>query len=368
MSLDLHIIGPGLDVSRRLLPGEPSLVIGRDADCTIPLPDPLRQVSRRHLSVWNEGGLMQFHVLSVVNGVETDEGELPPGARGALAPGESLLLSEYKLEVAAVPSATPVQATGEAPDPWAEFEKEAAHLLSTVAAQPAAEEDPFGDWGFQSTFGPGAGFGQVAGGAAQASSGELGAFFQGLGMSGVVSGAFTGSELEIMGRVTRMALQGLLQGLQAAGGSRQALRVEDRTVLDPAQVNPLRMDTPLESKLWYLFGGSGAAAGCIPPDRAVREVVTELVAHQQAMGEAAHQAVQAVLAEFDPETLKQRLLPGGAKLFESSRAWDAYVRDYAEHKQDLESWVRQLMDRHFAEAYTQARLRVKRHTEPGPSG
>jgi predicted component of type VI protein secretion system len=82
MALELHIAGPGLDVSRRLQVGDPALVLGRDADCTVCLPDPERNVSRRHLTVWNEGDELHFQVLSVVNGVELPVGEVPPGARG----------------------------------------------------------------------------------------------------------------------------------------------------------------------------------------------------------------------------------------------------------------------------------------------
>ena len=69
MTLELHIAGPGLDVTRSLAAGEPALILGRDADCGVCLPDPQRNVSRRHLSVWNEGDELHFHVLSVVNGI-----------------------------------------------------------------------------------------------------------------------------------------------------------------------------------------------------------------------------------------------------------------------------------------------------------
>lgn len=362
MPLDLRIVGPELEVSRRLKAGEPALVLGRDADCAICLPDPLRNVSRRHLSVWNEGEQLQFQVLSVVNGVETSEGEFPPGARGVLAADDVLVLSDYKLTVSAV-----VVPPGEPGDPWDDFEKEAQRLLATVAVPPpATDDDPFGEWGFQSTFGPGAGNQPLQ--ASAVASAELGAFFAGLGVPAVTPGTYTPGELESMGRLTRAALQGLLLALQAAGGSRQAVGGDERTMLAPAKVNPLRMDTPLESKLWYLFGGHAAAAGCIPPERAVGEVVDDLLGHHRAMGEAARAAVRGVLAEFDPETLKGQLLPGGARLFESARAWEAYARAYAERRQDIERWVGRLMDRYFAEAYAQALARVKRDTGAGPGG
>src|SRR5205085_10900280 len=99
MALDLHIAGPGFEVRRRLHPGEPALILGRDTDCAICLPDPERNISRRHLSVWNEADQLFFHVLSVVNGVDTLGGELPPGSRGVLDPRDVMALSAYRITV-----------------------------------------------------------------------------------------------------------------------------------------------------------------------------------------------------------------------------------------------------------------------------
>ncbi|NML45898.1 FHA domain-containing protein [Ramlibacter sp. G-1-2-2] len=361
MPLDLFIAGPGLQASRRLAVGEPALILGRDADCSVCLPDPERNVSRRHLSAWNEGEALHFLVVSVVNGVEVEGVEVPPAGRGVLRPGEVLALADYRITVQPVAAAPAPES-----DPWADFEKEAARLVASVAMPAApAEDDPFGDWGFQSTFGPGAVNGALEAGALEP-GGDLESFFIGLGVER--RGGFTRGELETMGRLTRAALRGLLQAQRASGGNREALRSDDRTVLEPRETNPLRMDTPLESKLWYLFGGQAAAAGSIPADRAVGEVVNQLLAHQEALAEAVRQTVAAVLQDFAPEALKARLLGPSPKLFESARAWDAFAKDYTEKGQDLDGWVRQLLDRHFAEAYAQALLRAKRHSEGPPRG
>jgi predicted component of type VI protein secretion system len=359
--LELYVTGPGFDASCQLEPGEPALVLGRDGDCPICLPDPQKSISRRHLGVWNEADTLQFEVLSVVSGVEVDGVERPPGTRGSLVPGQVLLLAGYRISVATSP------AVGAAADPWAEFEKEAAQLVATASSTQPVEEDPFGEWGFQSTFAPGTPTGALqADGFAQGAG--MASFFAGLGLGGAKADDLTQGELEAMGRLTRIALQGLLQALQAGGGARQPVGPDDRTTLEPREVNPLRMDTPLESKLWYLFGGHAAAAGCIAPERAVGELVDQLMAHERAMGDALRAAVAGVLDEFAPEALKARLLAGGPKLFGSARAWDAYARDYAQQAGDREAWVRQLLDRHFVEAYAQACLRVKRHTGGPPRG
>ncbi|MCG2592480.1 FHA domain-containing protein [Ramlibacter sp. XY19] len=361
MPLELSVSGPGLDARCALAPGEPALVLGRDADCPVCLPAPQKNISRRHLGVWNEDNTLHFEVLSATAGIEVDGAAYPPGASGSLAPGQVLVLGDYRISVSFEPDTVVTP-----PDPWADFEKEAAQLVASVSATQPLEEDPFGEWGFQSTFAPGTPMGALdAGGLAQ---GGLASFFNGLGLPGAKAEDLTRAELEAMGRLTRTALQGLLQAVQAASASRQPAGADDRTTLEAPAVNPLRMETPLESKLWYLFGGQAAAAGCIAPDRAVGELVDQLMAHERAMGEALQEALAGVLEEFAPDALKARLLAGGSKLFESARAWDAYAKDYAEHAAMREAWIRVLLDRHFAPAYAQALLRVKRHTGGPPRG
>jgi predicted component of type VI protein secretion system len=364
MALDLHVCGPGLDVHCRLEEGDPAVVLGRDTDCAVCLPDPERNISRRHLSVWNEGGQLHFHVLSVVNGIATAAGELPPGARGVLACGEAMALSAYRIVVGVAPA----EASAARPaDPWAEFERQASQLVpdgegATVPATPDAD-DPF-EWGFHSTFGPDSGVGDLDAQALQPAQ-DLQPFLRGLGLEG--HAGFTQGALENLGRVTRIALQGLLQAAQAAAAARQDARAGDRTTTEVRGLNPLHLEGTLEDKLAFLFGGQLAGGGFLPPDRALAQLAGELTAHQQAMAQAARDTVNAVVQEFDPEALKKRLLAGTARIFESTRAWDAFVRDYAERRAKADEWTAQLMDRHFATAYARAMLRAKRNT-PGRNG
>lgn len=360
MALEVHVAGPGLDTTRRLAPGDPALILGRDAECGICLPDPERNVSRRHLSVWNEGEQLQFHVLSVVNGVQTRSGELPPGARGVLATGDMIALAAFCIWV------TPVEAAAPPPefmDTWAQLQHEAERLPpgDTPATVPGVrEEDPFGDWGFGSGFGVDRDLRPPA----QPGAADLQPFFRGLGLEAPPE--LAPAELEALGRITRVALQGLLQASQAAAASRQEVRAEDQTVAEQREPNPLRLDTPLARKLRFLFGGEGFGAGFLPPEQALAQLAADLAAHEQAMGPAVQETLKAVLAEFEPETLKKRLLGGGARLFESARAWDAFARDYAERVAAQPVWVRELLDRHFSRAYAKALLRAKRNTpDPG---
>ncbi|MEZ0307654.1 MAG: type VI secretion system-associated FHA domain protein [Ramlibacter sp.] len=375
MVIDLHIAGPGLDVVRRMEQGEPELVLGRDADCTVVLPDPQRNVSRRHLSLWLEAGELHFRVLSVVNGIEMPFGEAPPGARGVLPLGQTLKLAEYSLVAALVASAPPPAAPQDETnaDPWAVFDRggdrtlgEPAERASLASGQaggfPAPpEDDPFGEWGFETTFGPG-GAGGGALDAAGLAPGDVSAFFHGLGLDPKVVGALTQGELEAIGRLVRTLMLGILDLHASATGTKQELRAEDRTMMAVKDNNPLKTDWPPETKLRYMFGGRAAGVGFINPERAAREVFVELIAHNTASGAAARAALEATIKEFAPAALKARLLGGGTKLFEGARAWDAYSKYYEEQGRDLPKWTQRLLDKYFADAYLRESVRIRRET------
>lgn len=366
MALDLHIAGPGLDVVRRLESGQPELVLGRDADCGVCLPDPQRNVSRRHLSLWIEEGELHFRVLSVVNGVEMPFGEAPPGARGVLPLGQVLKLAEYSVSAQAVPEA-PSQELPPATDPWAVFDRHdgTAPVPSAGFPVPAsAEEDPFGEWGFEATFGPG----PMGGGALDAGKlapGDLTSFFHGLGLDPATIGALSQGEIETIGHLVRGLMLGVLELHASAVGVNRELRAEDRTMVATRETNPLKTEWPPETKLRYLFGGRASAVGFVAPERAARELLVELIAHNKASGAASRAAMESTLKEFAPDVLKTRLLGEGTRLFEGARAWDAYVKYYQEHGKDLPQWAQRLLDKYFAQAYLRESQRIRRETLSG---
>lgn len=356
MTLELRIAGPGLDVRRILRPGDPHLVLGRDIECSIPLLDPQRNLSRRHLAVWNEADELHFHVLSVVNGVEMPFGEAPPGARGVLGFGQVLKMAEYSLAVVLLaPSAD------RGGDPWAALDGDATNLGGRGRSR-AAEDDPFGDWGFETMFG------SREGGPGDAAAGDLSPFFSGLGLDAAQIGPLSQGELETIGRIVRAAMLGLLQ-LQAPSAHAQPAQQdlpEQESTLPAGDGNPLKTAWPDDIKLRYLFGGHSASAGLVRPERALREFLAEIIAHERAADLAAREAVQGTLREFSPATLKASLLGGGTKLFEGARAWEAFTKYYGEQASDLPSWTQKMLDRYFTEAYLRESLRIKGETSDRP--
>ncbi|HVZ46450.1 MAG TPA: type VI secretion system-associated FHA domain protein [Ramlibacter sp.] len=361
MALELRIAGPGLDVTRRLEPGQPALILGRDAECTVCLPDTERNVSRRHLSVWNEGDQLHFHVLSVVNGVDMPFGEAPPGARGILPVGQVLKIAAYTLTVESAAGSHRADA-----DPWVTLRHGDPQETQPVPLHGLdSEADPFGDWGFETTFGsddPQGGGGLHADGLTVAQ--DIAAFYQGLGIQPQKVGVLSQGELEAIGRTVRIAMIGVVELHKSVVGAKQELRAEDRTMLAPkGEKNPLKEGSmPQDVALHFLFGGRVAAAGYMGPERALREVMADLRVHEEASAAAVRAAIEGVLREFDPEAMKKRLIGDGSHLFESSRAWDAYTKEYDGRREQLTEWAQRLLDKYFAGAYLRESQRLKRET------
>jgi predicted component of type VI protein secretion system len=367
--LDLRISGPGLDVVRALHPGDPELVLGRDADCGVCLPDPQRNVSRRHLSVWLENGELHFRVLSGINGIEMPFGEAPPGARGVLPLGQALTVGDYRVcAQAAEPPASL------AADPWAVFEREgsdagalfptsnAAMAGAADAAAPAStEDDPFGEWEFEASFGPRGSSRSEPGGT---QVGDLPAFFRGLGLEPASVGVLGQGEVEAMGRLVRMLVLGVLQLHETGAAVKEEMNAEDRTMVGREDNNPLKAAWPQDTKLRYLFGGRAAGIGFPDPERAVGDLLLELLAHSGASASATRAVLESTLKAFAPAALRTTLQVGGAKLFEGTRAWDAYCKYHARESQDLARWTQRLLDRYYSEAYLRESARIKRETPP----
>jgi predicted component of type VI protein secretion system len=375
MALELHIAGPGLDVLRLLRPGDPELVLGRDSDCGVCLPDPERSVSRRHLALWNEGDVLHFRVLSVVNGVEMPFGEAPPGAQGVLPAGASIVLAEYLIDVTQRDGPPSEQAN----EAWAAFDRGNSGFppsqSSTLAASSIGmgmgvydaqtpEEDPFGDWGFETTtIGDQSPTGQRAQRDGEVPpAADLAPLMRGLGLGGVDIAPLSEAELETLGRLMRRAITGLFDLHTASVGAKDELKAEDRTMVAVKDNNPLTTDWSHETKLQYLFGGRTAAIGFIPPERALAGLLRDLDAHNGASAAAARAAIEGTVREFSPEGLKTRLLANKSRIFEGARAWDAYCAYYAEQQKNLPRWVQRLLIKYFTEAYLRESLRIKRET------
>lgn len=350
MAFEIRISGPGLDVTRRIAQGDPPIVLGRDPECDVCLPDPQRTVSRRHLELSPEGDELRFHVVSTVNGIELAFGEAPPGARGVLAEGEPLKVGDYVVDAREL---DPALAEPRDSDPWATLQREHSGASAPVASPPAAD-DPFSEWGFPTSFGAA---NPERGGLGPADFSDVAAFFRGLGLAPT---AVDRLQLEALGRIVRVLALGVLDLHSTVTGTKKELRPEDAAMAERKDTNLLKSETADEAKLRYLFGGRGAAVGYIPAERAIREVLVDLLAHNEASGVAARAAVEGTLRDMAPAALKAKLLGEGAKLFGGTRAWDAFTKWHEAQSEHLEQWVQQQIERHYAEAYRRESVRIRR--------
>jgi predicted component of type VI protein secretion system len=350
MAFQLHISGPGLEVTRRIAQRDAPIVLGRDPDCDVCLPDPERTVSRRHLELWSTGSELHFHVVSTVNGIGMVSGEAPPGARGVIPKGEPLTVGDYVVDASEL---DPTTGAARDTDPWAALQRENSGA-SAAAAPPPAGDDPFSEWGFPTSFGAA---NPERSGLSPADFSEVSAFFRGLGLAPT---AVDKAQLEALGRIVRVLALGVLDLHATVTGTKSELRPEDITLADRKDTNLLKSDSSPEAKLRYLFGGRGAAVGYIPAERAIREVLIDLLAHDAASTVAARAAVEGTLRDLSPAALKERLLGDGTKLFEGLRAWDAFCKWHDAQSERLEEWIQVQIDRHYAEAYRRESVRIRR--------
>lgn len=394
--LELHIQGPGYKGTHNLADGCAELVLGRDAVCDVCLPDPGKTISRRHLVVSNQAGVLAFRVLSVVNGVSLPGGEIPPGARALLPVGQTLQLGDYKLRVTEQPAslmlAMPVAKSAPArqskpaadDDPWSVFEDSVsptqpsppqpspapdAQLAAQAFAAFLAEDDPFSDSAFEPEALAQAALPAplqipaphkppVRGGM----TGDMKAFYLGLGLDPVQLGKLSAGELEAAGSMVRRCIEGLLALQTAQSDLREELKTDERTMMASQETNPLNADWPLEAKLQYLLAGRAWSVGFMPPDAALDDSLKALRVHEQATLFAARAVLEGTLREFAPDALKTRLLEGRASLgfLDSARLWEIYSQHYAEKSRHSGDWVQQLFERYFPGSYLRETQRMQR--------
>ena len=359
MQLEIQITGPGLQATRFLSEGQ-SVLIGRDTDCELCLPDPERTVSRQHLVMWVEAGQMNLRVLSVVNGVDLASGELPPGGVATLAVGEDVGVGDYNITLTGNvnEAATDVSASG----------------IVTRAMAGHGDEDPFGEWGFDATVvhrhvphvvsapiwatSLSADFTPVP------LTADIGALFKGLGISPDKLGAMGGAELEAAGRRIRIAMQGLFELYEAKLELSREMGADERTMVATRENNPLKTDWALNTKLEYLLGARPLAPAYAAPEAALADLVDELHIHDMAVTAASRAVLEGALREFEPERLEasiaQDKTQGG--LLAKLRPWDAFAKYHAAQSSKMPQWLDRIFNRYFLPAYTRETTRLKRES------
>lgn len=195
----------------------------------------------------------------------------------------------------------------------------------------------------------------------------LRALCQGLGIAGPEQ--LTTQDWERFGRSVRQLAQGFADLVNVRDDLKRQLRAADRTMLPSADENPLKSDMPFDELLHYLLFMPQGVAGCLPPQRALAETVTELRAHEFASLAAVRAAVEGAVKEFEPAKLRGTLLKGRrsiAAVVDNARLWDLYTTHYQDQGAHMADWLEQLFNRHFMPAYSREAERLRREAQPKP--
>jgi type VI secretion system FHA domain protein len=387
--------------------------IGRGADCTLVLPDPDREISRRQVLITCRGDEHFICPIGSNLAVELNGNPLAPGVEAALEVGARIGIGPYLLQVerAAEPAASEAIA---AEQPAADVQSEPAgpgvedplaffgqpkvagasvfgDLLDTptsrgvrtpkapsvsgqgaattavratgaateraeskgrsvrAAAQPSAEAPKPGRRARAKA-------GTKSVGAAkhgQASGdGLAAALFGGLGVAVPVDAEGV-RQAQLVGRLLRAAIGGTLELLAARTIAKREMG-ENATLLNVRENNPLKFSPDADAALARLL--APPEHGFIEPLAAVQDAFGDLRAHQVAMLSGMRAALDEVLARFDPTALEPRLSPGALwdKLVPSSRKaklWEQYCEQYAELLREVEGDFDTMFSRAFLRAY-----------------
>jgi FHA domain-containing protein len=321
--------------------------IGRSAECTLPLPDPERHISRRHAVVVLRQGRYVLQSLSANVALVLEGVTLAPGDEAPLTAGMHITIGSYTLQVLDAPEALEPQPAAATP---------AARPPAAAAAPPPAAAKPpeepaevdfvVGDTGEMAR--------SALADAAQAEWAQ--ALQKGLGTA---SAGLTPQHAQRVGELLRAMTAGTLELLTARMVAKRELGAA-ATQLRTRENNPLKFSPDVDSALTHLLGP--AERGFLEPRAAVAEAFDDLRAHQVALLAGMRAALDTVMSRFDPSALEQRLAPGGAlenliPANRRARLWSAYGEEYARIVGEIEDDFDALLGRAFLKAY-QAQLQA----------
>jgi type VI secretion system FHA domain protein len=205
--------------------------------------------------------------------------------------------------------------------------------------------------------GPGAPRAKAVGGVAAGAGGQelFRVFLEGAGVEDLqLSDAELEKTMHVLGQIFREVISGLRDILMGRSAFKSEFRIE-RTMIQQRENNPLKFSISADEALLALLRRPGP--GYMPAVEAVRQGVEDVKAHQLAVVAGLQVALAALLHEFDPENLKQRLeqqrsvlanLMPGAK---NAKAWEIYEALYKEVAAGAEQGFDGPFGREFRRAY-----------------
>jgi len=373
--------------------------IGRGVGCTLVLPDPDREISRKQALVSCQGGRHYIRPIGSNLDIELNGRLLPPDTDSPLDVGAELRVGPYVMRVERGPNeparAAAAPAAPQREDPLAIFgagerparggvfddllKSETPAAPPPVGAPQRASSRPSAQRrDVVPARSPGAppresappGAAEAKRGAAKAAvppatadrprkeferaaalEEMIAALYEGLGIDAPEPGS--PQHTRLIGELLRDALAGTLELLAARTIAKREMRA-GATLLQTKGNNPLKFSPNVDAALAHLLGPP--VRGFIAPRASVRDAFGDLRAHQFAVLAGMRAALEAVLARFNPSALESRLAPKAmwdnlVPVNRRAKLWEQYGEEYAEILREVEDDFDALFGKAFLKAY-----------------
>lgn len=269
-------------------------IIGRSPECQLVLDDADRTVSRQHAGIRLRGGEFVLEVLSQVNPVQINGETHAFGSSVALHDGDELIIGPFTLRLSV---SQPVAAV---------------EPVSAAMAEAASPSGPFD------------------------AQRALQALSQGLGFPlRASSDQDAQAKLNLYGEMLAEALEGLRRLMLQRAESKSELVPANRTIVVASDRNPIKHGATRQEMLSLLFSSEAIAAGIVDPVGAVRDAMTDVRQHEDAMLTGLHGAVDGALSRLAPETMDKEVTGGFLPALRKAALWDHYCKRHAELSADM---------------------------------
>jgi type VI secretion system protein len=160
--------------------------------------------------------------------------------------------------------------------------------------------------------------------------------------------------MQQVGVMFRDMIGGLCDVLQVRRDIKERFQMAERTQLRRSENNPLKFSVNADDALANLL--TRPRPGFLPAERAVREALGDIKAHELAVLAGMQVALNALLGRFDPRNLEKRIeqtsvwdsiLPANRK----ARYWELFCEHYREIAREAEDDFHGLFGREFSKAY-----------------
>lgn len=170
-----------------------------------------------------------------------------------------------------------------------------------------------------------------------------------------------GQDMETLGRLFRIALQGTLDALHSRAEVKSAMRM-DMTTAQRIGNNPLKFTVTSEDALLRLLAPRSEAY--LPPEQALLEAFDDIRAHQIAVIAGVQAALKHVLKRFEPAGLVERLeknnpISANIPIQRQAKLWDLFTNLYATLEQECTDDFQRLFGLEFARAYDAQMVKLK---------